>query len=164
VKTLSLFKYRKKQLFWIIIFHLLVFSDKASFHFEFDIPTAVTMNSTIFWDVTPCSLVEFNQCLGGTYCLYLQDRRVSQENEPVRSMDQSCCYFTVWSCQSPAQSPNWENTPCRLSATAYLMFSVIRHNRKPLVRIMTENSNVYTHIYFVLHMMTAPSRNDINTP
>jgi hypothetical protein len=30
---------------------------------------------TIFWDMTPCSLVEFHQSFGWTYCLHFQDRR-----------------------------------------------------------------------------------------
>jgi hypothetical protein len=97
-------------------------SDQASFHFEFGILTAVTTRSTMFWDVTPCNLVEVNRCLRGTYCLCLQGRRISRENEPARNKDQQWCYFTVWSCQSPAQSPNWEDTHFRLSVNVYLIF------------------------------------------
>jgi hypothetical protein len=37
------------------------------------------MKSSIFWDITPCSLVGFNRRLEGTYLLHLQGRRVSQE-------------------------------------------------------------------------------------
>jgi hypothetical protein len=37
----------------------------------FEVPTAVTMKSTIFWDVTLCRQVEVYQCYGGTYCLHL---------------------------------------------------------------------------------------------
>jgi hypothetical protein len=35
---------------------------------------AVNMSSTIFWDMTPCSLVKR---FGGTYLLHLQNRRIS---------------------------------------------------------------------------------------
>jgi hypothetical protein len=31
---------------------------------------------TVFWFVTPCSLVKVCGCFGGTYCLHIQDRRV----------------------------------------------------------------------------------------
>jgi hypothetical protein len=36
--------------------------------------TAVTMNSTIFWDATLCSLIEVHRRFGGTYGLHLQTR------------------------------------------------------------------------------------------
>jgi hypothetical protein len=32
------------------------------------------MNTTVFWDVTPCSLLETYRRIGGTYCSYLQSR------------------------------------------------------------------------------------------
>jgi hypothetical protein len=40
----------------------------------------VAMKSTIFWDITPCSLVGVYRRSVGTYCLHLEDRRVSQES------------------------------------------------------------------------------------
>jgi hypothetical protein len=36
------------------------------------------LQSTIFWDVTPCSLVEVHKCFVGTFCLHLCGRRLSQ--------------------------------------------------------------------------------------
>jgi hypothetical protein len=36
------------------------------------------MTKIIFWDVTPCSLVEVHGRFGGTYCLHIQGRSVSQ--------------------------------------------------------------------------------------
>jgi hypothetical protein len=36
----------------------------------------LVLGITVFWDVTPCSLVEC-QCFGETCCLHLCDRRVS---------------------------------------------------------------------------------------
>jgi hypothetical protein len=43
----------------------------------FEVLTAVIMKSTIFWDITPCSLLRVNRRFGGTYCLHLQGRRIS---------------------------------------------------------------------------------------
>jgi hypothetical protein len=37
------------------------------------------MLSIIFWDVMKCSPVEIHDRFGGTYCLPLQNRRVSQQ-------------------------------------------------------------------------------------
>jgi hypothetical protein len=37
----------------------------------FEVPTGVTMKSTVFWDVTLCRQVEIHQCYGRTYCLNL---------------------------------------------------------------------------------------------
>jgi hypothetical protein len=36
---------------------------------EYQVPTAVTMKSAVFWHVTPCSPVEVRWRFGGTYCL-----------------------------------------------------------------------------------------------
>jgi hypothetical protein len=41
----------------------------------FEVFTAVVMKSIIFWDMTPCSPLSFNQRSGGTYRLYLQRRK-----------------------------------------------------------------------------------------
>jgi hypothetical protein len=40
----------------------------------FEVLTTVTIKSTVFWDVMPCCLVEFQQRFGKTYCLRLQGR------------------------------------------------------------------------------------------
>jgi hypothetical protein len=45
---------------------------------EFEVITAVVMKSTIFWDITPCSLLKVNRRFGGTYRLYIQGRRISR--------------------------------------------------------------------------------------
>jgi hypothetical protein len=44
---------------------------------RFQALAALTMKTTVVWDMTPCSLVDINRCIGGTYCLHLQRRRVS---------------------------------------------------------------------------------------
>jgi hypothetical protein len=46
----------------------------------FGVLTAVVAKSSVFWDVTPCSPLKINQCSGGTSCLHLQCRRVSQSS------------------------------------------------------------------------------------
>jgi uncharacterized protein YfaT (DUF1175 family) len=44
-------------------------------HVGFEVFTAVVMKSILFWDMTPCSPLSFNQHFTGTYRLYLQGRR-----------------------------------------------------------------------------------------
>jgi hypothetical protein len=44
----------------------------------FDILTATVMKSFIFWNITNCSLLKFNQRFGGTCHLHLQGQRISQ--------------------------------------------------------------------------------------
>jgi hypothetical protein len=38
--------------------------------------TSVTMKNSVFWVVTPCSLVEVYRCFGINHCLHLCDGRV----------------------------------------------------------------------------------------
>jgi hypothetical protein len=42
--------------------------------------TLVTMKSTLFWGVKPCSLVEVCRCFGEIYCLLLQVRMTTLAN------------------------------------------------------------------------------------
>jgi hypothetical protein len=44
----------------------------------FKVLTAVVMESTIFWDITPCSPLKINRRLGGKCRLRLQGRRISR--------------------------------------------------------------------------------------
>jgi hypothetical protein len=44
----------------------------------FGVLTAVTMKITVFWDVTPCSLVERYQCFGRTCCFHLKGGGVTR--------------------------------------------------------------------------------------
>jgi hypothetical protein len=39
---------------------------------------AVVMKSSMFWDITPCSLFKVNRRFGGTSCLHLHGRRILQ--------------------------------------------------------------------------------------
>jgi hypothetical protein len=62
-----------------------VFTKKVTF-LESEILTAVTRRIPIFWDVMPCSPVEFYSCLGGKFCLLLQDGKYVKQT----SMFASC--------------------------------------------------------------------------
>jgi hypothetical protein len=53
---------------------------------DFEFPTALTMNSTNFWGVTPYSMAKVHQCFWGTHCLHLQgQRRPRPSMNPARS-------------------------------------------------------------------------------
>jgi hypothetical protein len=52
---------------------------------------SVVMKISIFWDITPCSLVKVNRHFGGTYCLHLQGRRISQ----TKNQHQICFAFCL---------------------------------------------------------------------
>jgi hypothetical protein len=51
----------------------------------FEALNAVVMKISIFWNVTPCSLLKVNQRFEGTYRLHLQGRRISQERHQHES-------------------------------------------------------------------------------
>jgi len=36
----------------------------------FEVLTAASLNTTVFWGIAPCSLLEGNRCLRGAYCLH----------------------------------------------------------------------------------------------
>jgi hypothetical protein len=40
---------------------------------RFHVLLAMSRKMTIFWDVTPCSVVEVDQRFGSSYCLHHQD-------------------------------------------------------------------------------------------
>jgi hypothetical protein len=44
----------------------------------FEVLTPVVMESTIFWNITPCTPLKFNRRFGGTYRLHLYGRRISR--------------------------------------------------------------------------------------
>jgi hypothetical protein len=62
--------------------------------------SAVTMESTIFYDVMQCNLVEVRQFFRETYCLYNQGWRVSQtsrsQTKPVSSWALACAALWPW--------------------------------------------------------------------
>jgi hypothetical protein len=44
----------------------------------FEVLTAVVVNNTIFWDITPCSPLRVDRRFGGTYRLHVQGREISR--------------------------------------------------------------------------------------
>jgi hypothetical protein len=55
----------------------------------FEVPTAVVMKSSIFWDITPCSPLKVNWCFGGTCRLHLQGLRIQERI--LRKVGIVCC-------------------------------------------------------------------------
>jgi hypothetical protein len=50
-----------------------------SFHcVEIEVLTAMVTNSSIFWDIKPCSSLKANRCFEGACYLHLQGQKVSQ--------------------------------------------------------------------------------------
>jgi hypothetical protein len=45
----------------------------------YEVLTPVVMKRTIFWDITPCSLLKVSRRFGGPYRLHLQGRKISRE-------------------------------------------------------------------------------------
>ena len=45
---------------------------KLFVYVKFEVLSAVTVNSTVLWNVTPCSIAEVRRCFGVTYYLHLQ--------------------------------------------------------------------------------------------
>jgi hypothetical protein len=64
----------------IIIVCLSVVHEMHTVNIGVEVRTAVTIKSVVFWDVTPCSLIGVHRRYAVMYCLYIQGRRVSQEN------------------------------------------------------------------------------------
>jgi hypothetical protein len=60
------------------MYNKLQYSMKSSKDMIFKVQEAVTMMSTVFWDVTSCSLVEVYRRFGLAYFLSLQFRRVNR--------------------------------------------------------------------------------------
>jgi hypothetical protein len=67
------------QFILFVLFHCNFEETKAAF-VGFEVLTSVTMKSSVFWDITPCSLVKVSRCFRGTYeyHLHLHDQRVNQ--------------------------------------------------------------------------------------
>jgi hypothetical protein len=61
----------------------------------FEVLTAVAMQSTIYWDITPCSPLSVNRRFGGTYCLHLHGRKNKFSRNSCRRLPPT---FTLLSC------------------------------------------------------------------
>jgi hypothetical protein len=82
----------------------------------FEALTAVTMESTIFWDVTPCSPVEIRQYFGGSHCFHLQCRKVIQASKQARRSQQAGRdeYTSLVTCLDlPFDTKVWSGTILR---------------------------------------------------
>jgi hypothetical protein len=55
----------------------------------FEVLTAVVIKSNLFWDITPCSLLEVNRRFGGKYLRHLQGRRI------IRVRYHSCAFYLL---------------------------------------------------------------------
>jgi hypothetical protein len=61
-------------------------------NFGFEILTAVTLESSIFWDITPCSPAKVNRRFGGICHLHFQGLRLNQaENQQL-----AACFMPVF--------------------------------------------------------------------
>jgi hypothetical protein len=66
------------------------------------------MESSIFWDITPCSPLKVNRRLGGTCCLHFQGRRIS------RARNEREAYVFVPATEHGHFVASWWRTPLRL--------------------------------------------------
>jgi hypothetical protein len=55
-----------------------------------EVLTAVVMETSIFWDITPCSPLNVNRRFGRTYRLHLQGRRISEATNQRKALLASC--------------------------------------------------------------------------
>jgi hypothetical protein len=68
-------------------------------HIEVEVLNIVTLNSSIFWEVTPCRLVDIYRCFRGKHCLQLQVRGVRQAINEHRTeifFAVSLCWLFIW--------------------------------------------------------------------
>jgi hypothetical protein len=79
-----------------------------------------TMESTDFWEMTPCNLIEVLRRFGGMYCLHHQGRRVSRSRKhQVESklclyepkMEKVCFSETSLNCQTTQYHIRNDHTP-----------------------------------------------------
>jgi hypothetical protein len=61
---------------------------------EFEVSTAVTMKTVVFWDAAPCGSI-INRHFGGTCSLHLQGIRKRTARESVRRLLTYCVTFTL---------------------------------------------------------------------
>jgi hypothetical protein len=82
---------------------------------ESEVLTAMSMNSSIFWDITPCSRLNFNRRFGGICRLHLLGRRISQaRNEHVAwlYLPIARSLFLAWLILRP-RGWRWHSSPKR---------------------------------------------------
>jgi hypothetical protein len=81
-----------------------------SMNVRFEFLTAMIVNSSIFQDIMPCSLVEVKRHFRGTYCLLLQGQRVSQmrNQHEAGSNAPLIAYLMMASCLAYSSALNIE--------------------------------------------------------
>jgi hypothetical protein len=83
-----------------------------------EVPTAVTMESSSVWDVTPCSLVKVSRCFVGTHRLHLQEL----------CLPSASCWLLSWLTLLPWRWRRYVPPKCRLNFTR--LHGVISQNIK----------------------------------
>jgi hypothetical protein len=80
------------------------------FYAKFDVSTVKTLKSTIFYYVTPRSLIDFYRRFGGMYCLYIQDRRKPERSYKWSVLKRRKKHKRAKTCNEPcSQQPVcWE--------------------------------------------------------
>jgi hypothetical protein len=93
-----------------------------------------TLKSTIFWDITPCSLLKFNR---GTYCLHLQDQKSQASYQPLGLPPA----FTLVCCSAYSTLKMERYVPPKHWATSNGLHSVISQKTVLLITIAVRTSN-----------------------
>jgi hypothetical protein len=63
----------------------------------FEVLAVMVMKSSVFWDITMCSLSKVNPRVGGTCHIHLQGRRISQARNHHKAGSKK---ILVWTTQS----------------------------------------------------------------
>jgi hypothetical protein len=81
--------------------------------------------SSVFWDITPCSLLKVNPCFGGTCHLHPQGQNISKErNQNKASSKPTTCFMHIPRCC------RWKwHVPQKRQLTFSRLHSVISQDR-----------------------------------
>jgi hypothetical protein len=117
-----------------------------------NVRTCITMNISMFWDITPCSSLKVNRSFGGTCRLHLQGWRIAKQETSVKQtairvqleMKEMCSSETSVDIQRITQPHISEDTPhnCHrenLKSCMYYNASFQNLNEVELVQLPTRN-------------------------
>jgi hypothetical protein len=120
------------------------------------------MNSTIFWDITPCSPSSLNRRFGGTYRLHLQDWKNKLSKQPVRKpfifttqkMETICSSETSVNTQRSTWSYIPEDGNLRCSNLTFIYSSWCWHAYKPTnsFTLHAPGCIIYILLHYYLHV------------
>jgi hypothetical protein len=80
-----------------VVCYLLIMTCISGIHSS--LVATVLLKSFILWDMMPCSPANVAQRFGGTYCLHLQDQKVSQaKSQDEAGSKQSSACFMLFRC------------------------------------------------------------------